>query len=157
MLKSALLLAGLAGACSHVPAAEPAPRGETRVETRTEVSSVRTEITGSEAAAIQRVVASAPRAAAIRRVLSDTIRLRVGEHAPTRELPLVMVDSAGVELGSLPVYDTRIGPGGIVEMTGAGVRGVKPGLQPVIFTIPQVFRGGRTDPPPSATIYFLVR
>ncbi len=125
------------------------------MEVHTEVSSVRVG-EGSEVGPMRDALSRARRATSLRAV-TDTVRLDVGAVMQSKELPLVMVDSAGVELGSLPMYDTAVGSGGVVEIVGMGLRGVRPGVQPVTFRIPRPFRSNRTDPQPSATIYFEVQ
>lgn len=99
---------------------------------------------------------SAPRAVGLR-ATSDTVRLRAGEVVAAGSLPLVMVDATGEPLGPLPFYDLRIETGGIVEISGMGVRGARSGMQSVTFAIPAPFRGGREGPAPSAVLHFVVR
>lgn len=147
-----LLGVGLAlAACSPTPHA-----GDVRTVREVQVDTTEVRISdGNDVAALQSVLSLAPRATALR-ASSDTVHLRVGEIAPFRRLPLTMVDSTGAALGALPIYDMAMGPGGVVETTGSGIRGHKAGLQSVTFTIPQLFRGGRTGPQPSAVLQFLV-
>jgi len=153
-----LLGVGLAlAACSPAQPPNPAqaaPDLQTRREVRVDTSEVRIGA-GSEISALQAVLALAPRATALR-ASSDTVHLRVGEMASFRVLPLTMVDSTGAALGALPIYDMAVGPGGVVETTGTGIRGVKAGLQSVTFSVPDLFRAGRAGPPPSAVLQFLV-
>jgi hypothetical protein len=153
-----LLGVGLAlAACSPAQPANPTPDApdlQTRREVRVDTSEVRIGV-GSEVAALQAVLALAPRATALH-ATSDTVHLRVGEIASFRVLPLTMVDSTGAALGALPIYDVAVAPGGVIETTGTGIRGVKAGLQSVTFRIPELFRGGRAGPHPGTVLQFLV-
>lgn len=149
-----VLLSLTAAACAT---ARPASRDETRVmtESRVEVSTATTDVAvdGNE---ISRAMALGPRAVELR-ATSDTVRLRVGEVLTLPALPLTMIDSAGASLGSLPLYDVQVERGGFVSMTQAGIRGVRPGVQTVSFTIPRPFRGEREGPAPRAVLHFVVR
>jgi hypothetical protein len=135
--------------------ARPASREATDVptETRREVGIVITEI---DANVLAQDRARARRGAELR-ATSDTVRLRVGDVLPLETLPLVVIDSAGEPLGSLSTYDVQIGDGGSVTMTDAGIRGVRPGVGNVIFTVSRLFRDEHEGPAPSAVLHFVVR
>ena len=153
-----LLVLGLAlAACSPAPPPNPtpdAPDPQARTGVRVDTTEVRIG-GGIDIGGLQAALALAPRATGLR-ASSDTIHLRVGESATFRVLPLTMVDSTGAALGALPIYDTTVGRGGVVETTGTGIRAVKAGLQSVTFSVPELFRGGRAGPRPSAVLQFLV-
>lgn len=165
MRASALLCAGVAlAACSSNP---PAARGpattttEVRTEVRTEISTevspasvrsdvARTQLQGDEVRGI-----NLAKYAVALRATRDTVRLRVGEVTTVASLPLTMVDSAGWQLGALPLYDVEMGSTRIVEMEGMSVRGVRPGVQLVTFRIPKPFLAAGVPAAP-AVLYFRV-
>ena len=137
------------------PPPGPAPDARVRVEVYSEAGAVRVG-EGRQIGPMMEALSRARRAASLR-ATADTVRLNVGELVQAKDLPLVMIDSAGVELGPLPTYDIALRLGGFVELHGAGLRGVRAGVQPVTFRVPKLLRGDRTDPQPSATIYFAVQ
>lgn len=151
-----VLLALLTASCAPAPPGTHEPAENARRVVRVDTTSERVAVGADNVARAQRAIENAPRAVELR-ATSDTVRLRVGEVLASGSLPLTMMDSAGEALGSLPMYEIRIGPEGIVTPEGLGVRGARAGVQSVTASIPRIMLGGRTGPAPSAVLHFVVR
>lgn len=92
------------------------------------------------------------------RLEPEALMLRIGDTVSVRDSVRVLaIDSAGISIGRLPVYDSYLLPGAAVLVGPQRVAGREAGVSELQISFPRVLWGTREAPRPTVTLRIEVR